>query len=121
MPNALPLPPIARTDAELIAATVAALAASTERVRVIEPVARYLAKHRTDRPRSLPQAPFLRWRVKRVTWQPLWLLSSEQSGLPSGSIGSCQLPIDSGRQSTGLAHIADLQLEWRDGTFMPDS
>ena len=36
MPNVLPLPPIARAEAELIAAIVAALAASTGRVRLIE-------------------------------------------------------------------------------------
>ncbi len=72
MPNVLPLAPIAPADAELIAATAAALAASPERVRVIEHGgARYVAKRLADRPRSLWQALFLRWLVKRVTGQPL--------------------------------------------------
>lgn len=72
MPNAPPLPPVAHADADLLAATVAALAASTERVVVIElGGSRYVAKRVADRPRSLWQALFLRWLVKRVTGQPL--------------------------------------------------
>ena len=72
MLNVPPLPPIACADAELIAAAAAALAASTERVLVIEHAGvRYVAKRLADRPRSWLQALFLRWLVKRVTGQPL--------------------------------------------------
>ena len=72
MPNVPPLPPMAHAAPELLAATAAALAASTERVRVIEHGgARYVVKRVADRPRSVWQALFLRWLVKRVTGQPL--------------------------------------------------
>ncbi len=70
MPN--PPPRTTRADAALIAATAAALAASTERVVAIEHLGvRYVAKRRADRPRRLSQALFLRWLVKRVTGQTL--------------------------------------------------
>lgn len=72
MPNLPPLPPVAHADAELLAATAAALAAGTGRVQVIEhDGVRYVAKRLASRPRSVWQALFVRWLAKRVTGQPL--------------------------------------------------
>lgn len=84
MPN--PPPRTVRADAALIAAAAEALAASTERIVVIEHLGvRYVAKRVADRPRRLSQALFLRWLVKRVTGQALpmrtLLLSDAASSL----------------------------------------
>lgn len=72
MPSVPSPPPTVCSDAALTAAATVALAASSERVVVIEHDGdRYVAKRLADRPRSLLQALFLRWLVKRVTGQPL--------------------------------------------------
>ncbi len=75
-----------RTDESLVAAAVAALAATDQRTVLVEHGGeRYVAKRRADRPRRRSQALFLRWLVKRVTGESLpmrtLLLSEAASGV----------------------------------------
>ncbi len=61
-----------RPDDPLVAATDAALRASTERTVLVEHGGeRYVAKRIADRPRRLGQALFVRWLARRVTGQSL--------------------------------------------------
>ena len=61
-----------RTDAALVAAAEAALAATTQRTVLVDHGGeRYVAKRQADRPRRRSQAVAVRWLVKRVTGQAL--------------------------------------------------
>jgi tRNA A-37 threonylcarbamoyl transferase component Bud32 len=73
-----------RPDAALVAAADAALAATSERIAVVEHDGqRYVAKRLADRPRRLSQALFVRWLVKRVTGQALPMRTLLLSGAVS--------------------------------------
>ncbi len=73
-----------RPDEALVAASDAALAATAERIAVVEHDGRrYVAKRLADRPRRLSQALFVRWLVKRVTGQALPMRTLLLSGAVS--------------------------------------